>query len=249
MKKAISLLLSVLMITTIFAVLPVTANAAETDSSAVGNAVSGETGDCVWTYDNSSATLTISGEGSAGDDWAIPGSQPWAQYNEDIYHVVVEDGVTYIGECFFYGMNRVYDAALADSVTYLGVSAFDACKNLTKISLGANIATISSDAFLNTNLTAITIPNFDCTIRDHAFGYDMIRNRYMPRTDFFVYGYGESTAKAYADSNNFDYIDLSGEKYDISVIYPAYIVNLATGEQVFEAYEGEWLQARINLDK
>ena len=249
MKKAISLLLSVLMITTIFAVLPVTANAAETDSSAVGNAVSGETGDCVWTYDNSSATLTISGEGSAGDDWAIPGSQPWAQYNEDIYHVVVEDGVTYIGECFFYGMNRVYDATLADSVTYLGVSAFDACKNLTKISLGANIATISSDAFLNTNLTAISIPNPDCTIRDHAFGYDMIRNRYMPRTDFFVYGYGESTAKVYADNNNFDYVDLSGKKYDISVIYPAYIVNLATGEQVFEAYEGEWLQARINLDK
>ena len=62
MRKTISLILSVLMILSSFSVIT-TISAKETNVASTGAANSGTTGDCTWSFDESTGTLTISGQG------------------------------------------------------------------------------------------------------------------------------------------------------------------------------------------
>lgn len=81
MKKTISLLLSVLLITTVFTALPLTASAATADSAAagdrpIGNMPGDDFGTCSWSFNILSGRLTISGAGSTGN--FNTAAKPWA---------------------------------------------------------------------------------------------------------------------------------------------------------------------------
>ena len=65
MKKAISVLLCLCLVLSVFTVVPFAASAAEVTEETVG-ASSGTTGDCTWTLDDN-GVLTISGNGNMGD--------------------------------------------------------------------------------------------------------------------------------------------------------------------------------------
>ncbi len=67
----------------------------------VSAATSGTCGDNVtWTLDDE-GTLTISGTGEM-EDWSTSSNVPWYSSRESITSVVVENGVTSIGERAFY---------------------------------------------------------------------------------------------------------------------------------------------------
>ena len=162
MKKFISLLLSALLAATLFTSLPLTAGAAEVDSAKAGSP-GGSFGTCSWTYDSDTHTLTVSGTGSTGD-FSSSTAKPWADYADEVYDIVVTQGVTALGKHVFSNMKQADTVKLAPSVTAIGRNAFYKCTNLTDVTLPDTIESIGTAAFINTGLASITIPNPDCTI-------------------------------------------------------------------------------------
>ena len=72
--------------------------------------------------------LTISGSGRM-DNYVVNNNEanaPWAGWRKQITDVVVEDGVTYIGEWSFKSFTNLTTVTLPDSVTEIGRNAFNA---------------------------------------------------------------------------------------------------------------------------
>ena len=138
-KKTISLLLSVIMIMSVFNIVPLGVSAAEADTAETGTE-SGTTGDCTWTLDN--GVLTISGNGEMSN---YSSYSPWSSYSFDT--VVIEDGVKRIGYDAFYGCTGLTSIDIPDSVTSIGDYAFGGCPGLTSIDIPDSVTSIPSGAF------------------------------------------------------------------------------------------------------
>jgi len=125
-----------------------------------------ESGTCgdnlTWTLD-SEGTLTISGTGD------MTGS-PWDPYSEDIYKVIIEYGVTSIGEYAFYNCSGLTHITIPDSITEIGGGAFTGCSGLTEIAIPNGVTKIDHHTFDGCEgLTSITIPDSVTHIADFAF--------------------------------------------------------------------------------
>ena len=117
---------------------------------------SGITGDCTWELDDE-GTLTISGNGAMGDyDYNKPA--PWKNY--EFSKVIIEDGVTNVGNVAFYCCVNLSDISLPDGLTKVGYGAFESCTSLSSIDLPDSVTNLQGCAFENcTSLSSITIPN------------------------------------------------------------------------------------------
>ena len=128
---------------------------------------SGKCGENVnYTFDSSTGTLTISGSG-AMSDYSFLGS-PFS-YETSIKSVVIESGVTSIGNFAFYacGLTTI---TLPNSVTSIGEQAFAGCKSLTSITIPDSVTSIGIGAFYYcTSLTSVTIPKSVTSVGDGAF--------------------------------------------------------------------------------
>ena len=92
--------------------------------------------------------------------------------NSNVKKVVIEDGVTSIGESAFYGCSSLTSITISDRVTSIGNSAFYGCLNLTSITIPDGVISIGNDAFAGCgSLTSITIPDSVTSIGNYAF-YD-----------------------------------------------------------------------------
>ena len=140
-KRVVSLILSLLMVLSIFNIMPFTVSAAEIDASATG-ATSGTTGDCTWTLDGT--VLTISGNGKMKDYdyWDAPA--PWGT---DITEVILKDGVTSIGGYAFSGCEELTSITIPDSVTSIGEYVFYGCTGLTSVTIPDSVTSIGWAAF------------------------------------------------------------------------------------------------------
>ncbi|MBR5460168.1 MAG: leucine-rich repeat protein, partial [Clostridia bacterium] len=103
---------------------------------------SGEIGTLIWELDNFDR-LTVKGEGAI-PDYTRTETAPWYEHRKEITSVVVEEGVTSIGNYAFYNLSRVKKMTIADSVDYLGVQ-FIRGTGITELSVNAR--TISANAF------------------------------------------------------------------------------------------------------
>ena len=140
-------------------------------------------GDIQWSLDEASGTLTISGTGEM-DDYAVPGTQPpWYDKRGSITSIVVEEGVTRIGDHAFINYTNLaalslpstlkeiggkafaYDAALPavsfpEGLTALGAYAFQDCTALTGVTVPSGVASMGSGVFSGcSNLTRAALPN------------------------------------------------------------------------------------------
>ena len=134
-----------------------------------------EKGYTYWNEDNltwklyEDGTLTISGTGAMKDyDYD---SNPSPVYkNSDVKKVVIEDGVTSIGDYAFRGCSSLTSITLPDSVTSIGDCAFVFCVGLSSITLPDSVTSIGDSAFKNcSSLTSITIPDRVTSIEPYAF--------------------------------------------------------------------------------
>lgn len=157
LKKLLSIALSILMIVTVapFGVLDLTASAATAN---------GTTGVCDWTVKDD--TLVISGNGNMdGDLYKALGS-----VCNEITTVIVENGVTSIGNSAFRGCSKIVNVTLPLSVTSIGDYAFYGCSGLKSIVMLENLESIGNYAFYNCSaLTDITLPDSVKSIGDYAF--------------------------------------------------------------------------------
>ena len=110
--------------------------------SAAASGICGE--NLTWTLD-AAGTLTVSGTG-AMKDYNYRGA-PWYQSRDSIKTVVIESGVTTIGDWAFSGCSSLSSITIPESVTAIGNSAFSGCSSLTGITIPASVTTIGNSAF------------------------------------------------------------------------------------------------------
>ena len=101
--------------------------------------------------------LTISGSGGMFNfTRPIPS---WTSLKDDMVTVVIEDGVTSIGEAAFKNCSSLTDVTIPDSVTEIGDLAFCGCESLVKINIPEGLKKIGDQAFYHCNsLTEIRLP-------------------------------------------------------------------------------------------
>ena len=136
-------------------------------------AQSGTTGDLLWSF--AGGTLTISGEGTMPNYNSA--NMPWYSLRTDITDVVIEDGVTGIGNYAFYGHSVLTSAVIPASVISFGTYVFQGCSALQDAYLQWNdlsSVTVSSNVFQGLTLSGITLhvpTGVSDKYRQHAFWY------------------------------------------------------------------------------
>ncbi len=167
-----------------------------------GKGKSHQCGDNVtWEYNN--RTLTFTGSGDMYDYTATYNSKneiissdvPWADGVNHVEKVVIENGITSIGNASFSCFNKLSDVHLPESLTDIGDATFACCMALSHISIPDSVVSIGSEAFvkclaltsidLSNNLESIspkmlyscralediTLPESLNSIEKNAFGY------------------------------------------------------------------------------
>ena len=155
MKKVISLFLSLAMLLSIVSVV---------DFSAYADVQTGSCGDNVtYSLDTETGVLTING---TGDMYSYG---PFYE-NTNIKSVIIENGVTSIGDGVFQGCTSLRSVTIPDSVTSIDSSAFSSCTSLTSVTIPNSVTSIGYGVFQDcTSLSSVTIPNSATSIGDSAF--------------------------------------------------------------------------------
>lgn len=124
-----------------------------------------------WKLEN--GTLTIYGTGKMDDFTRQFGvteeiTAPWS--GQQITQVVIESGITSVGDYAFWGCGQLKAVTLPDTVTRIGKFAFEGCDLLQEITLPDGIAEIGKKAFSKCgSLTAITLPASVGTLGEDVF--------------------------------------------------------------------------------
>ena len=110
-------------------------------------------------YDPGTNTLTISGSGSMSENIWI---WPWKSVSDEITSVIIEDGITSIGDDAFFDFDGLEEITIPASVLKIGVTVFESCDRLERINFaaGSQLTTIEDRAFESCHaLTTINIPS------------------------------------------------------------------------------------------
>ena len=137
----------------------------------------GEDGDNVkWELDTENGVLTISGQGDMWDyeyQYDYSGgytTAPWYSCYPGISTVVIQNGITSIGNFAFYGCTGLTSIVIPGSVTSIGMSVFNRCTDLTNVTIPDGVTSIGNHVFAScTGLTNITIPDGVTSIGNSAF--------------------------------------------------------------------------------
>ena len=177
-KRFISVILSILIVCSSFAGLTAFAdesnkNERTIEVASVGadvnvpgvSATSGATGDCTWTFNEKTKTLTVSGNGEMGNFDFL-----WEDFCNEIHNIVIEQGVTSIGISAFKNCTNLTNVTISDSVTSIKNEAFSNCTSLTNIEIPKSVTSIGWNGFSNCkSLNNINLPNSITSIGWYAF--------------------------------------------------------------------------------
>ena len=117
-------------------------------------------------------TLTIRGTG-AMPDARFYSDYPWASHvrHTDIRSVVIEEGVTNIGNYAFYGLQGLVSVSIPSGVTQIGRCAFMSDIRLADLTLPEGLQEIDASAFYYCNaLTHATLPASLTVMNGNPFG-------------------------------------------------------------------------------
>ncbi len=185
----------------------------------------GKCGDYLY-WNITDSTLTIFGTG-AMYDYAFEDFSPWYTHKESLKTLVLEEGMTSIGEYAFY---RCYgfteNLIIPNSVTSIGYVAFNTCKFTGSLTIPNNVTSIGDYAFTSCNFRgSLTIGNSVTSIGRNAFsqcyftGSLIIPNSvtYIGDEAFNCYGltdiffYRNESPTIYSDT--FDYLNSNAKIY------------------------------------
>ena len=128
--------------------------ALDTDTDSILTDLCGWCGEDVrWGFITSSGTLVIRGSGdmqdydgeeeTEDDDWVFA-------RRDMIRSIVIEPGVTSIGDNSFYSCINLTSVIIPDSVARIGYGTFAGCINLSSVRIPDSVISIGEDAFLGT---------------------------------------------------------------------------------------------------
>lgn len=103
------------------------------------------------------SVLTVSGTG-AMRDWNTSGNTPWYAYKDAIRHLIVEKGVTTIGNFAFMDCHNLETVSLPDGLTQIGYTKWNAtnsasghafydCSRLRSVVIPAGVTSIGKEVF------------------------------------------------------------------------------------------------------
>lgn len=177
----------------------------------------------VYKLDSESGELTISGTGAMKNWTASSDKSPWYG-SQDIKNVVIESGITSIGDYAFAGCNQLEKVTIDDSVTSIGEAAFSGCIIINEITISNYIQSIDSLAFENCSaLTEVIVPCNVKTIGNEIFKgctnltsiyavektevYDSLKEKYTTKVKYV----SEKASHSLAD----DKCSICGESYSV----------------------------------
>ncbi len=165
LKKFISLFLSAVLLLSIFAadgydLMSFRAYAVDPASGTFSDSLT-------WSYNEATNTLKIGGTGAMNTDYS---DRPWSSFSSQIKTVIINTGVTSIGDYAFRDCTGLTRITIPGSVTSIGYSAFYNSTGLTSVTIPNSVTSIGSEVFRNcTGLTSVTIPNSVTSIGYSAF--------------------------------------------------------------------------------
>lgn len=114
-------------------------------SVSAGDIISGDISDNAhWEYDGEE-TLTFTGTGSLG--FYNKYRTPWAPYSESVKRVVVEEGITNLGNFFLLGFSVLEEVQLPSTLEIIGTSAFEECISLESINIPLKVTKLEKNTF------------------------------------------------------------------------------------------------------
>ena len=120
-----------------------------------------------WTLDET-GTLTISGNGEMYN-YNADNHAPWYEDIYKITNVVIDSGVTSIGDFAFSFCEYLESVTIPDSVTNIGSYAFSGCNALDSVTIPDSVTSIGDGAFAYCALERVTIPEGVTEISDCTF--------------------------------------------------------------------------------
>jgi uncharacterized repeat protein (TIGR02543 family) len=136
----------------------------------------------VWDYADATGTITISGIGAMAD-FANSTAMPWNSIKTNITSVVIEEGVTTIGNYAFYGCSALASVTFPETFSTIGNYAFYNCSGLTAIALPEGITATGNSVFYGcTSLASVTLPNTLTSIGSNAFHSNAFTSIYIPNS-------------------------------------------------------------------
>ena len=100
-----------------------------------------------WNFDESTGTLTLSGNGEMYD---LPDGEkaPWRKdFRQQVQHIIIKDGITSIGTKAFYALDKVVDIRIPNSVKIIKKGALQKCESIKELHLPNGLVGIGEDAF------------------------------------------------------------------------------------------------------
>ena len=155
-NRIFSLLVTLCMVVSLFAISPVTASAATNSAEAMY-------GDYLWyTVNEENTTVTISHCNISATEIVIPseingipvkkiGSEAFRDCNS-LTSITIPDSVTYIGVCAFYGCGSLTNITIPNGVTSIRFYAFYGCSSLESIAIPDSVTSIGGSAFSGCHL-------------------------------------------------------------------------------------------------
>ena len=132
---------------------------------------SGLCGDSVqWNFTPESGVLVISGIG-AMSNYQFPSIPiPWKRTSID--SLVIEEGVTEIGDYAFYYCENLRSISFPNTLTRIGAFAFTGCNGIDSIDIPASVRSIEHSAFCYCkNIQSLSIQSDSIDIAPFAFGF------------------------------------------------------------------------------
>lgn len=114
-------------------------------------------------------TLTIGGTGNM-KDYTGESEQPWQEWKKTIFTLIVEDGVTRIGNYSFSGM-YFKNVTIGEGVEAIGAHSFAYGYNLEHVTIPGNVKSVEANAFVfHRALYSVTLEEGVEEIGHSAFG-------------------------------------------------------------------------------
>lgn len=121
------------------------------------------------TWELIDGVLTISGEGKMPN--YMYDSSPWRGYSNEIFSVIVNEGITSIGDSAFMFCDKIESVQLPSTLKVIERVAFNGCEKLREINLPDGLKEIQRSAFAtySYDLKSIYIPASVSKIAEKAF--------------------------------------------------------------------------------
>ncbi len=214
MKKLISLILSIVMVLTMFSVV----GSAIDEPFASGVVYAIDDFPVYWELSEDGGTLTINGKGHMGEFEETP---EWLSYN--FTKLVVGEGLKDIGIGAFLNAKSLESVEFSSTVDIINQRAFYGCENLKEVNFGNAFYAAAMAFYGCTSYTDIKIPETLTSIDEYAFGYycdEALDDEFAKIDGVTISAKADTEAQRYAEENGIDFINLS----DYTEFFDYYLV-------------------------